>query len=96
VHSGELYAEFGNWMTEDVSGLQMEANFDVRLEYYNTGSSIGLINILEILERLNKLGNKFSVRWYTDVDDEDQMDDAEVYEESSKVPFEIIKCKGWY
>ncbi len=62
VHSGELYAELGNWMIEHVSGLQMEANFDVRLEYYNTVSSIGLSNILEVLERLNKLGNKFSVR----------------------------------
>ena len=62
MHSGELYAELGNWMIEHVSGLQMEANFDVRLEYYNTVSSIGLSNILEVLERLNKLGNKFSVR----------------------------------
>ena len=82
-------------MIEHVSGLQMEANFDVRLEYYNTVSSIGLSNILEVLERLNKLGNKFSVRQYTDVDDDDQMDDAEVYQKSSKVTFEIIKCKGW-
>jgi len=86
-----FYGPVKDWMRKHLTGTMLKGNFDFHLEYYNTGSFIRLMEVLNLLAELNKGGCHFSVRWYYDADDLDAKDDGESFKDVVKVPFEIIE-----
>jgi hypothetical protein len=49
---------------------------------------MGLFNLLG---ELNKAGNKFSVRWICEAEDEDNIADGQSFKEVVNIPFDIIE-----
>lgn len=89
--SEDFYQPVKDWIRTHLTGTQLKGFFDLKLEYYNTGSFIRLMEVLNLLAELNKGGCQFTVRWFYESDDPDSRDDGEAFKEVVKVPFEIYE-----
>ncbi len=79
------------WLTDNLKFQFVKANFDVALDYYNTGSFIRLMALFNLLQELNKTGNEFTIRWICEGEDEDNIADGESFKAVVNIPFEIIQ-----
>ncbi|MFT4545049.1 MAG: hypothetical protein ACI9UR_000048 [Bacteroidia bacterium] len=86
-----FYQPVIDWLRANAIGLNRACNFDVALDYYNTGSFIRLMAIFNCLDELNKSGSQFTVRWICESDDEDNIEDGISFKQVVKVPFEVVK-----
>jgi hypothetical protein len=87
-----FYQPIKQWMRTHLSGTKLKGFFDLQLEYYNTGSFIRLMEILNLLADLNNNGCQFTVRWFYESDDLDSRDDGESFKDVVKVPFVILEA----
>ncbi len=87
----KFYSAIILWLRSNLDGSGREANFDVVLDYYNTGSFIRLMALFNVLHEFNGKGHRFKVRWICEADDEDNVDDGRSFQEVLKIPFEIIE-----
>lgn len=90
-NSDKFYNPVIDWLRENLQYQFVKTNFDVALDYYNTGSFIRLMAIFNLLHDLNKTGNEFRVRWICEAEDEDSVADGQSFQEVVKVPFDIIE-----
>ncbi|MBL4585972.1 MAG: DUF1987 domain-containing protein [Flavobacteriales bacterium] len=81
------YSQIIQWVRKNLNDQKITANFDVVLEYYNTGSFIRLMTLFILLVELNKKGNKFSVRWFCEEDDQDNIDSGQSFKDVLDLPF---------
>lgn len=81
------YSEIIQWVGTNLSNQKITANFDLVLEYYNTGSFIRLMSLFILLVELNKKGNRFSIRWFCEEDDQDNIDSAQSFRDVLDLPF---------
>ncbi len=84
-----FYTPIINWLKTNVGHLGIKANFDMVLEYYNTGSFIRLMALFNTLAELNEQDNDIAVRWFAEEDDQNNIDDGQSFKDVVKVPFEI-------
>jgi hypothetical protein len=89
----EFYEPIFRWLDEYAQNPNPQTIFKVKLIYYNTASSKALLKILQKLENIYKNGNKVSVKWYYDEDDEELLIAGEDYAELIKLPFEFIQIQ---
>jgi hypothetical protein len=89
--SDGFYRPVKTWLTTNLEGSKFSGFFDVKLEYYNTGSFIRLMEVFNVLADLNKGGCQISVRWYYEAEDPDSKDDGESFKDVVKLPFEVIQ-----
>lgn len=87
----KFYLPVMAWLIDNIGSKPMNANFDIALDYYNTGSFIRLMGLFNTLQELNESGSEFRVRWLCESDDEDNIDDGQSFKEVVKVPFDIIE-----
>lgn len=72
---------FFNPLIDWVSNLECESvNFEIQLEYINTGAAMQLFSILRKLEENSKIKN-LTVKWYYEEDDEDHLETGEMFED---------------
>ena len=90
-NSEEFYQPVIDWLRSNAAGLKRSVNFDVSLDYYNTGSFIRLMALFNCIQELNDGGSQFTIRWICEADDEDNIEDGASFKEVVKVPFEIIE-----
>ena len=74
VHSNEKY---------DISSLQI----DFHLSYFNSSSSKMLLQILEIIKKIQENGIEIKIDWFYDASDEQMYDDGMDLSESVDLPF---------
>jgi hypothetical protein len=79
------------WLRDNLKHQFLKANFDVALDYYNTGSFIRLMSMFNLLEELNGFDNELTIRWICESDDDDNIADGESFKDVLKIPFEIIE-----
>lgn len=89
--SETFYQPLKDWMRTHLSGTRLTGHFDLKLEYYNTGSFIRLMEVFNLLAELNAGGCNFTVRWFYEADDLDSRDDGESFKDVVKVPFDILE-----
>jgi len=87
-----FYQPVKDWMRAHLTGTKLKGFFDLQLEYYNTGSFIRLMEVLNLLAELNNSGCQFTVRWFYESDDLDSRDDGESFKDVVKVPFVILEA----
>ncbi len=85
-----FYIKIIDWLRSNVADSGITANFDMAMEYYNTGSFIRLMALFNALAELNDMGNSFSVRWFCEADDQDNIDDGQSFKDVVKLPFETL------
>jgi len=83
-----FYRPILEWMTEYSKKPHLVTEFTFKLTYFNTASSKLLLDILNILEKMNEEGKIVSVKWYFPEYDEDMRDAGIEYSEMVDVPFE--------
>jgi hypothetical protein len=64
--------------------------FDIELEYFNSGSSRYILDILRALMK-NKANNKLIVNWYYENGDEDLLERGQYYESILNAKFNFIE-----
>ena len=90
-NSEGFYEPVLNWIRVNFQDSNADAVFDIRLDYYNTGSFIRLMGLFNLFADLNEQGKNFSVRWICEAEDEDNIADGESFKEVVKIPFQIIE-----
>lgn len=85
--SRSFYAPLFSWMNQYADNPNEETLFEFKMEYFNSSSSLIILEILNLLETILKKGKKVTVAWnHLEVDD-DMYDAGEEYSELVKVPF---------
>ena len=59
--------------------------------YYNTGTSICILDIFNKLDDLYKKGLDVKIQWYYDKGDDSYKEDGEDFRDYVSVPFEVIE-----
>ena len=83
-----IFGRLDEWITvhfQKNSGI----NFNVRLEYINSGSSKYLYEILKKLTGYGRTGNKVKMKWLYEEDDEAMLELGEHYRDTAGIPLEI-------
>ena len=82
-----FYTPLFTWLEEYAKNPNEETIFEFNMEYFNSSSSLIILEILNLLDKIFKSGKKVSVSWnYLDID-EDMLEAGEEYSELVKVPF---------
>ncbi|NBC83030.1 MAG: DUF1987 domain-containing protein [Bacteroidetes bacterium] len=89
---GTFFGPILNWLDEYAESPNANTTMDFRLSYFNTASSKSILDILMKLEELGENGNDVTINWYYDEDDEDMLEAGEEYSEIVDIPFSIQKA----
>lgn len=89
-----FYSPVIDWFEEYSKQPNPETILTFRLEYCNSSSLKAIVDILEILEEIQKKGKKVEVRWYYKEDDDDMLDVGKEFEEIMEVPITLIPVKS--
>jgi hypothetical protein len=73
-HASRFYREILNWIDEYFAAFDQRLEFNFRLRYFNTASTLGLTKILFKLQRAREEGKDITVRWYFQEPDEDMVE----------------------
>ncbi len=63
---------------------------DFKLEYFNTTSSLVILDVLKHLQSVNTVNNEVVINWHYDKDDEDLLEVGEDYSTMLKFPINLI------
>jgi len=86
--SKTFYAPVFEWLEEYAKNPNDKTWFEFKMEYFNSASSLMLLEIMNILDKMKKAGNEVKIIWnYLDGDD-DMLEAGEEYAELVNVPFE--------
>ena len=83
----EFYKDVFNWLSEYQNSHPKKTVLHVDLEYYNSSSSIVLLNILRTLEETSKMGFDVQIHWHNSFNDEEMIESGRYYEMIVKLPF---------
>jgi hypothetical protein len=64
--------------------------FDIELEYFNSGSSRYILDILRLLKE-NKANKKLIINWYYEDGDDDLLERGQYYESILNIKFNFIE-----
>jgi len=88
--TAEFYDPILAWIDEYIQDPQEETTLNIKLEYCNSSSTRYLMDILERLERLSKGGEKVTINWYYEEDDEDMLELGRSYSVPLSIPINMI------
>ena len=92
-NSIEFYKPLLDWLDKYVQNPLESTTFEIKLEYFNTSSSKCLVEIFRKLEKINENGNKITIDWYFDQEDEDMEESGEDFKQIIKIPFNMVEIK---
>ena len=90
-NSAKFYSPLMNWVEQYVSKPAEETLINVNLEYFNTSSLKGLIELFRKFEKLLDTGKKVKIFWYYEEEDEDMQESGEDFKLLIKIPIELVK-----
>jgi hypothetical protein len=88
---GDFFDPIIEWLEEYFKNAQETTNFEMNLEYVNSGSSKYLLGIFRILKKKHDEGKPVNINWYYEEDDEAIFSLGEHYRNTIKVPFKLIE-----
>jgi len=78
-------------LDEFVANPKSKLNVIIQLEYYNSSSSVCILNVLKKLESLSKSGTVIKVKWVYEAEDEDTLNAGKNFQNIIRLPFEMVK-----
>jgi hypothetical protein len=82
------------WVTEYANHPQSVTVVNVELEYFNSGTSKALLNILRILCELKNKGDEVNINWYYETGDDDIYERGEYYSSILDTKFKFIEVNA--
>jgi hypothetical protein len=83
----EFYKDVIKWLHEYKNSNPQKTELHIDLEYYNSSSSIVLLNILKTLKNIFLLGLDVKVHWHNSYNDDEMVESGRYYENITKIPF---------
>lgn len=93
-NSLEFYKPIIDWVEGYAADPTEDTSVNIQLEYFNTSSSKCILDIFQRLEKIKKSGNKITVNWHFETDDEDMHEAGEDYQAILDLPFKMIEVKS--
>jgi len=90
-NSAKFYSPLMDWVEEYIQNPAEETLINVKLEYFNTSSLKGLIELFRKFELLNNSGKAVKICWYYEEEDEDMQESGEDFKQLIRIPIELIK-----
>jgi len=84
-----FYDQLLSWL-KGFAAEQRAIDFELRLTYFNTSSSKGILDLLKFLKTYQEEGGEVSVKWFYHEDDDDNYEEAEDFKEDTGLDIEII------
>lgn len=89
----EFYNPVVYALKEYVENPKDKTVFDVKLEYFNTSTSVILLNIFRILGNLTE--NRLTINWYYEEEDLEMLEAGEDYSNIVHATFNIIPVESF-
>lgn len=86
----EFYAPILNWIKNYTAKTSQKITLILNLDYFNTGTSKILLELLSILKKVHTLENPIEIQWVYMQNDEDSVEAAEDYSRLLKIPIKLI------
>jgi hypothetical protein len=83
----EFYKDVFVWLDKYQNADPEKTELHIDLEYYNTSTSIVLLNILRKLKLVLHKGYDVQIHWYSSCNDEEMLESGKYYEKIVKLPF---------
>jgi len=90
-----FYSSVYKWLEEYAQNPNEETIFEFKMEYFNSSSSLIILEILNILDKINKNGKKVTVLWNHLSIDDDMLEAGEEYSELVSLPFEYNSLENF-
>jgi hypothetical protein len=78
------------WIDQNLGKIQNPIEFNFRVDYLNSASAKMISLILSKLEEFYKSGISIEVKWYYNLDDDDILNEGEIYAKLKKIPIKLI------
>jgi hypothetical protein len=88
---GDFFDPLIEWLEEYFENPVKQTNFELNLEYVNSGSSKYLLGIFRILKKKHEEGKNCQINWYYEEDDEAIFSLGEHYKNTIRIPFKLIE-----
>lgn len=88
-NSIEFYKPLYQWLDQYLKSPQHNSIFNFKLEYFNTSSSKCILDIFRKLEKIHLAGNRITINWFYEQDDEDMQEAGEDYQRIINVPIQL-------
>ncbi|MBN1145448.1 MAG: DUF1987 domain-containing protein [Bacteroidales bacterium] len=88
---GDFFDPLIEWLEEYFENPVKQTNFELNLEYVNSGSSKYLLGIFRILKKKHEEGKACQINWYYEEDDEAIFSLGEHYKNTIRIPFKLIE-----
>ncbi|WP_020526783.1 DUF1987 domain-containing protein [Flexithrix dorotheae] len=85
----EFYEKLLNWL-KSYAKTEKPIVFELKLTYFNTSSSKGILDLLKFLKSVEEEGKDVTVNWYHPEDDEDNIEEAEDFREDTGLDIQLI------
>ena len=90
-NSAKFYSPLMEWVEEYVRHPARETLISVKLEYFNTSSLKGLIELFRKFELINNPDSTVKIYWYYEEEDEDMQESGEDFRQLIRIPIELVK-----
>lgn len=93
-HSREYYEPINEWLLKYGENPQANTKLQLQMDYFNTSSSACLLQIFEILAKIQEAGkSQVEVYWYYEDTDPNIQEAGEFFSEIVKIPFQLVEIK---
>lgn len=92
-NSIEFYKPLIDWIDDYGKAPKESTTVNIQLEYFNTSSSKCILDVFKKLESIHGDGNKITIKWHYEEDDEDMLEAGEDYQAIINIPFEMIEVE---
>jgi hypothetical protein len=89
----QFYDKLFEWVYYYCQEPNNNTTIDVSLEYFNSGSSKAILEILRALVDTAKKGKQISINWYYEEGDDDILERGEYYESILEMKFNFIETE---
>jgi hypothetical protein len=89
----QFYDKLFEWVFYYCQEATPTTTIDIALEYFNSGSSKAILEILRALVDTAKKGKQISINWYYEEGDDDILERGEYYESILDVKFNFIETE---
>lgn len=77
------------WINEFIESHECDVKMKIHLDYFNSSSGRYLMEILAMIEKSCENGDRFSITWISEKDDELMIEKGEEFQSLLNLPFEI-------
>lgn len=89
----QFYDRLFEWVFHYCQNPSDNITVDISLEYFNSGSSKAILEILRALVDSAKKGRQISINWYYEEGDDDILERGEYYESILDIKFNFIETE---